>query len=96
VDLVWKYGLRHGNQNKVTIETTYIPHAHVFEFLQGEQGDMQIVIKWNISKNLSPQQDVKKPTIKNHLEHIWYGFKTYKPFPLFIFASSRVSRPYVF
>jgi hypothetical protein len=58
VDLVWKNKFKHGSQNKVVIETTYIPHACVFEFLQGEQGDTQIVVKWNISKNLSPQQDV--------------------------------------
>jgi len=60
VDLVWKDGFKHGGQNKVTIETAYIPHVRVFEFLQGEQGDMQTMVKWNISKNLSPQQDVKK------------------------------------
>jgi len=95
VDLVWKDGFRHGGQNKVVIETAYISHACVFEFLQGEWGDMQIVVKWNISKNLSPQ-DVKKLTIKNHLRHTWYGFKTYKPFPLVIFASSRVSHSCVF
>jgi hypothetical protein len=47
---------------------------------------MQTMVKWNISKNLSLQQDVKKSTIKNHLGHTWYGFKTYKPFPLVIFA----------
>jgi hypothetical protein len=33
VDLVWKDGFKHGGQNKVTIETAYILHAHVFEFL---------------------------------------------------------------
>jgi hypothetical protein len=33
VDLVWKYGFKHGGQNKVAIETTYIPHACVSEFL---------------------------------------------------------------
>jgi hypothetical protein len=33
VDLVWKDGFRHGDQNKVAIETANIPHAHVFEFL---------------------------------------------------------------
>jgi len=33
VDLVWKDGFRRGGQNKVAIETTYIPHVHVFEFL---------------------------------------------------------------
>ncbi len=80
----------------MAIETTYIPHARVFEFLQGEQRDMQIVVECNISKNLSPQQNVKKLRIKNHLRHIWYGFKTYKPFPLVIFTSSRVSRFCVF
>jgi hypothetical protein len=33
VDLVCKDGFRHGGQNKVTIETTYISHVHIFEFL---------------------------------------------------------------
>jgi hypothetical protein len=33
VDLVWKYGFMRGGQNKVAIKTTYIPHAHVSEFL---------------------------------------------------------------
>jgi hypothetical protein len=49
---------------------------------------MQITIKCNISKNLFFLQDIKKPSIKNHLGHTWYGFKTYRPFPLIIFASS--------
>jgi len=57
---------------------------------------MQTMIKWNILKNWSPQQDVKKSTIKNHLKHTWYGFKTYKPFPLVIFASSKDSCSCVF
>ncbi len=83
VDLLWKNG--HGSQNKVAIETTYIPHDCVSEFLQGAQGDMQTTIEWTISKNLSLQQDVKKSTIQNHLGHIWYRFKIYKPFPLVIF-----------
>jgi hypothetical protein len=96
VDLVWKDGFRHGGQNKVAIETAYIPHARVSEFLQEEQGDMQTVIEWNISKNFSLQQDVKEMTIKNHLIHTWYGFKTYKPFPLVFFASSKVNHSCVF
>jgi hypothetical protein len=69
VDLVWKDGFRHGGQNKVAIEIAYIPHAHVFEFLQHEQGDMQTMVEWNISKNLSLQQYVKNLTIKNHFGH---------------------------
>jgi len=59
VDLVWKDGFKHGGQNKVAIKTAYIPHACLFEFLGGEWGHMQIAVKWNISKNLSLQQDVK-------------------------------------
>jgi len=55
VDLVWKDVFKHGGQNKVKIDTPYIPHAHVFEFVRGEWRDMQIVVEWNISKNLSPQ-----------------------------------------
>jgi hypothetical protein len=68
----------------------------VSEFLQGEREDMQIATEWNISKNLSPQHDVKKSMIKNHLKHTWYGFKTYKPFPLVISRSSRFSHFCVF
>ncbi len=68
VDLVWKNGFRHGGQNKVVIETTYIPHAS--KFLQGEQRDIQTPVEWNIQKNLSPQQNVKILTIKNHFRHI--------------------------
>jgi hypothetical protein len=96
VDLVWKYGFRHGGQNKVAIETAFIPHAHVYDFLQGEQGDMQTTAECNISKNLFPQENVKKPTIKNHLGCIWYGFKTYKAFPLVTLSSFKVSHSCVF
>jgi hypothetical protein len=74
------------------IEIAYIPHVHVLEFLQGEQGDMQTAIEWNISKKLSPQQYVKKSTIKNHFIHTWYGFKIDKAFLVVKFSSSRDSR----
>jgi hypothetical protein len=47
-------------------------------------------------QNLSLQQDVKKPMIKNHLGHTWYGFKTYKPFPLVISTSFRINHFCVF
>jgi hypothetical protein len=35
VDLVWTLEVKHGATNKVPIEITYIPHAHVCEFLEG-------------------------------------------------------------
>jgi hypothetical protein len=34
--------------------------------------------------------------INNHHKHTWYGFKTYKPFPLVIFASSMINHSCVF
>jgi hypothetical protein len=76
VDLVWKDGFRHGGQNKVAIETAYIPHVCVSKFLQCEQGDMQTVIEWNISKNSFFQAYVKKSTLNNHFGDTLYGFKT--------------------
>jgi hypothetical protein len=51
---------------------------------------METKVKWNISKNLSPQKDVKTPIINNHLGHTWYGFKTYKKFPLVILQVRRL------
>ncbi len=51
---------------------------------------MQTKVKWNISKNLSLQQDVKKLMINNHFRHIWYGIKTYKHFPLVILEILRL------
>jgi len=62
--LVWKDGLRHGGQNKMVIETAYIPHVHVFEFLQGERRDMQTLVEWNIQIFLFHQQDVKNSMTK--------------------------------
>jgi hypothetical protein len=48
------------------------------------------------SLRICPSTRCKKPRIKNHLGHTWYDFKTYKPFPLVIFASFRVNRFCVF
>jgi len=42
----------------MAIQTAYIPHVRVFEFLQPERRDMQTMVEWNISKNLSPQENV--------------------------------------
>ncbi len=60
----------------MAIEIVYIHYVRVSKFLQGERGDMQIEVEWNIFNNLSPQENVKKLKIKNHLRHTWYGFKT--------------------
>ncbi len=58
----------------MAIESIYITHVRVSKFLQGEQGDMRTVVEWNIFKNLSPQQDVKKIDNKKspHTYLVWF------------------------
>jgi hypothetical protein len=65
--------MKHGGTNKMLIEIAYITHAHVYEFLEGKQGDVETPVEWNTRKNLPPQKDIKTPSIKNHLSHIWYN-----------------------
>jgi hypothetical protein len=68
---VWTSGIRHGGQNKVTIQFAYVPYARISKFLEGERGDMNTLVEWNVYKNFPSQTDVKQPTIKNHLMHTW-------------------------
>ncbi len=70
-DLVWTSGIRHGGQNKVTIQFAYVPYARISEFLEGERRDTNTPVEWNVYKNFPNQMDVKQPTIKNHLGHTW-------------------------
>jgi hypothetical protein len=63
VDLVWVKGKWHGGSNKKSIHVAYIPYAHVQDFLEGKQGDLHTVMKWNIHKSMLAQKDVKNPTI---------------------------------
>ena len=70
-DLVWTSGIRHGGQNKVTIQFAYVPYARILKFLEGERGDTNTHVEWNVYKNFPSQTNVKQPTIKNHLRYIW-------------------------
>jgi hypothetical protein len=70
-DLVWRFRIHHGTQNKLTIQFAYVPYARILEFLEGERRDMNTFVKWNVYKNFSSQTDVRQPTIKNHLGHTW-------------------------
>jgi hypothetical protein len=72
MDLMWILGVRHKGENKASIGIAYIPHACVFEFLEGEQGDAKTLMEWNIHKKLASQKDIKNPSIKKHQGHIWY------------------------
>jgi hypothetical protein len=55
----------------MTIQFAYVPYACIPEFLEGEQGDMNTHVEWNVYKNFPSQTYVKQPTIKNHLGHTW-------------------------
>jgi len=55
----------------MTIQLAYVPYAYILKFLEGERGDMNTLVEWNVYKNFPSQMDVKQPIIKNHLEHMW-------------------------
>jgi len=65
------FGIRHGGHNKVNIQFAYVPCACIPKFLEGEQGDMNTPMEWNVYKNFWSQMDVKQLTIKNHFKHTW-------------------------
>ncbi len=64
-------GIRHGGQNKVTIQFAYVPYARISEFLEGERRDTNTPVEWNVYKKFPSQMDVEQPTIKNHLWYTW-------------------------
>ncbi len=66
---MWTLQMRHGSNNKVSIKIAYIAHAHVCEFLEGEQGDVKTLVEWNTYKNLPPQKNINTPSINNHIGH---------------------------
>jgi hypothetical protein len=55
----------------VNIQFAYVSYAYILEFLEGEWRDTNIPMEWNVYKNFPNQMDVKQPTIKNHLGHMW-------------------------
>jgi len=77
-DLVWRSGLRHGRQNKVTIQFAYVPYAHISEFLGGEQGDMSTHVEWNgiFTKTFQAKQmsnnQLSKTTSGIRGKHLWH------------------------
>jgi hypothetical protein len=57
----------------MSIKIVYIAHAHVREFLEGKWSDVETPMEWNMHKNMPPWEDIKTPSIKNHLNHTWYN-----------------------
>jgi hypothetical protein len=70
-DLVWMSRIRHGGKNNVNIQFNYVPYACISKFLEGERGDTCTLVEWNVCQNFPSQTDVKQPTIKTHLGHMW-------------------------
>ncbi len=58
----------------MTIQFAYVPYACISEFLEGGPKDTNTPVEWNVYKNFPSQKDVKQPTIKNHLGHMWQTF----------------------
>jgi hypothetical protein len=73
VDLVWIPKVKRGGANKAYIEIAYLPHARVSKLLEGERGDVETLVEWNIQKKLALPKEIKNPSIKNHRNHIWYN-----------------------
>jgi hypothetical protein len=51
--LVWRFGICHGGQNKVTIQFAYVPHARISKFLEGEWRHTNTFVEWNVYKTFS-------------------------------------------
>jgi hypothetical protein len=58
-DLVWMSRIHHGGQNKVNIQFAYVPYARILQFLEGEQGDMNTFVEWNVYKKFPSQTTIK-------------------------------------
>ncbi len=43
----------------MTIQFVYVPYARILEFLEGERGDTNTPVEWNVYKNFPNQIDVK-------------------------------------
>jgi len=68
MDLVWKKNVWHGGAHIIEIESAYIPHAWVLEFLNNEQNHEDSWMEWNIYKHVSPQENVKMQKIPKPLQ----------------------------
>jgi hypothetical protein len=51
MDFALTFKVKHGGANKASIEIVCIPHARVSEFLEGERGDVETPVEWNICNN---------------------------------------------
>jgi hypothetical protein len=57
------------NSHIIEVKCAYIPHAQVSNFFSGEQSHGYSLMEWNIYNQVPPQENVKIPTIQNHL--VW-------------------------
>jgi len=65
------------------IQFTYVPYVCIPKFLEGERGDTNTPMEWNVYKKILSQTLIKQPIIKNHLKHRWLFFYGINLFNLF-------------
>ncbi len=57
------------NSHIIEVKCAYIPRARVSNFFNGEQSHEDSFMEWNIYNHVPSQENVKIPTIQNHL--VW-------------------------
>ncbi len=55
------------NSHIIEVKCAYIPRARVSNFFNGEQSHEDSFMEWNIYNHVPSQENVKIPTIQNHL-----------------------------
>ncbi len=75
-DLVWTSGIRHGGQNKMTIQFAYVSYVRISKFLEGEQGDQAPLWNGMFTKTFQAKQvsnnQLSKTTSGIHGKHLWH------------------------
>jgi hypothetical protein len=75
-NLVWTSGIRHGGQNKVTIQFAYVSYACISKFLEGERGDTSTLVDGMFTKTFQAKQmsnnQLSKTTLGIHGKNLWH------------------------
>ncbi len=60
----------------MTIQFAYVPYTRISEFLEGEQGDMNTLVEWNVYKKFPSQSmssnQLSKTTLGIRDKHLWH------------------------
>jgi hypothetical protein len=60
----------------LTIQFAYVPYACISKFLEGEQGDINTLVEWNVYKTFQTKQmlnnQLSKTTSGIHGKYLWH------------------------